>query len=126
MTFALASDDMTTDLASAAAIGSPLDGPIDGERRRSDGEVVRWTLAMPPTVGPDEPPFLIQHDLTGAEWRPDRAERGSLLHPLGGTLRVTALTIDVADPAVRGGLSIHARLAPEGIRWRRHPLGVGA
>ena len=99
VTFALASDDLVGDLASAAAIGSPLAGPIPGERRRSDGEVVRWTLAMPPIVGPDEPPFLIQHDLTGAEWRlEDRAARDAAAHPLGGPVRLASLTIDVADP----------------------------
>ena len=99
VTFALASDDIEADLAGAAAIGSPIDGPPPGERRRSAGEVVRWTLAMPPTVGPDKPPFLIQHDLDGAEWRPaDQQARLAAVHPLGGPVRLVSLTIDVADP----------------------------
>jgi catechol 2,3-dioxygenase-like lactoylglutathione lyase family enzyme len=99
VTFALASDDIEADLAAAAAIGSAIGGPMPGERRRSDGEVVRWRLAMPPTVGPDKSPFLIQHDLDGAEWRPaDRQARDAAVHPLGGPVRLASLTIDVADP----------------------------
>ena len=58
------------------ARGSDIGDPVAGERRRPDGAVVRWRLAAPPRLGPDLPPFLIEHDATAAEWTPaERAER---------------------------------------------------
>lgn len=99
VTFALVSDHLAADVAGAVAIGSPLLGPLPGERRRPDGEVVRWSLAVPPVIGPDCPPFLIEHDPSGAEWRAsDREARRAAVHPLGGPVRLSSLTIDVADP----------------------------
>ena len=101
VTFALASDDLAGDVAAATAGGSPLSGPLPGERQRPDGEVVRWSLAVPPLIGPGMPPFLIEHDAGGAEWRPtDREARRAAVHPLGGPVRLAALTIAVADPPV--------------------------
>ena len=133
VTFALASDDLAADLAGARAIGSPLVGVIPGERRRPDGEVVRWKLAMPPAVGPDAPPFLIEHDTTGAEWRPaDRAARTATIHPLGGIVRLATLTIDVADPpavvaAYRATLGLPPRSFGGGaIRSGMRSVAVGS
>jgi hypothetical protein len=98
--YALASDDLPADLARYRAEGSALVGPIPGERRRPDGAVVRWTLAVPSLVGPTAPPFLIEHDMSGAEWSsPDRAIRATAVHPAGGALRLTSLEIPMVDPA---------------------------
>ena len=70
-TWALASADLGRDLAALRARGSSLGSPIDGERRRPDGAVVRWRLSAPPQLDPALPPFLIEHDTTAAEWTPD-------------------------------------------------------
>ncbi|HEV8403861.1 MAG TPA: VOC family protein, partial [Candidatus Limnocylindrales bacterium] len=75
-TWAIATDDLDGDLAGLHAGGSGLGGSRPGERRRDDGALVRWRLAAHDRLGPDEPPFLIEHDDTAAEWTPsDRAAR---------------------------------------------------
>jgi hypothetical protein len=74
-------------------------GPLDGERRRADGRVVRWRLVHPPSPSPTIP-FLIEHDVEGAEWTPtERAERAAEAHPVGGPVRLAALEIQTASPA---------------------------
>ncbi len=76
VTFALSTDDLEGDVGRLRRAGSSLVGPLRGERRRPDGRVVRWSLAHPPRLAPDEPPFLIEHDESAAEWTPaDREER---------------------------------------------------
>lgn len=100
VSYALASDDVAGDVAALRAGGSTLVGTVPGERRRPDGALVRWRLATPRVVGPTAPPFLIEHDLTTAEWTPtERAARAAQVHPVGGSLRLTALELPVADPA---------------------------
>jgi catechol 2,3-dioxygenase-like lactoylglutathione lyase family enzyme len=99
VTFVLASDDLDADVARLRSAGSTMGDPFAGERRRADGRVVRWRLARAGAVGPAEPPFLIEHDVTAAEWTPpERAARGAETHPLGGTVRLTALELVVPDP----------------------------
>ncbi len=44
-TWAIATDDIDGDLARLRSTATDLTAPIDGERRRPDGEVVRWRLA---------------------------------------------------------------------------------
>jgi hypothetical protein len=76
-----------------------LDGPIDGERRRPDGRLVRWRIARAGELAPDRPPFLIEHDVTAAEWTPEeRAERAIEQHPVGGPVRLTRLRIAARHP----------------------------
>ena len=70
-TWAIASPDLARDVAALQARGSALGSPIDGERRRPDGAVVRWRLSAPPVLDPGLPPFLIEHDTTAAEWTAD-------------------------------------------------------
>ena len=90
-TWAAATDDL-------ADFGE-LEGPMDGERRRPDGRVVRWRIARAGALGRDQPPFLIEHDVTAAEWTPEeRAERAIERHPVGGPVRLTRLRIGVRDP----------------------------
>ncbi len=80
-----------------------LVGPIDGERLRDDRQVVRWRLARPDTVAPTAP-FLIEHDVTAAEWTPaERDARRDEQHPLGGRARLAGLEVETASPAVAAG-----------------------
>ena len=73
--WALSSDRLETDRDDMNARGASLGATIPGERRRPDGRIVRWRLALPPDVALDRP-FLIEHDTTAAEWSSaDRAER---------------------------------------------------
>jgi hypothetical protein len=98
-TYALQSDDVAADVARLREAGSPIDAPVAGSRTRADGETVLWITAFP-ELGPTEPPFLIEHVPTGAEWSPAaRAARATVRHPTGGELRVTALELPVPDVA---------------------------
>ena len=98
-TWAVATDDIAADAARLQAGGSPIAAPVAGSRTRPDGEVVRWWTAFPP-LGPAEPPFLIEHEMTGAEWGDEaRATRTRLEHPVGGWLRMAGLDLAVLDPA---------------------------
>jgi hypothetical protein len=93
-TWAVATDAIDEDVASLRAVGSDLAEPIAGERTRPDGRVVRWRLAVGPALGPEAPPFLIEHDTGSAEWTPDdRAARAA------EPARLTAVDIAVDDVA---------------------------
>ena len=102
VTWAIAVDD----LAEALRWGPPdggLVGPLDGERRRPDGRIVRWRLARPEVVSPTTP-FLIEHDLAAAEWTPsERAVRSDEQHPFGGHARLAGLEVQTPSPAAAAG-----------------------
>jgi hypothetical protein len=75
-TWAITTDALDADLALLRAAGSDLDDAVAGERRPPDGALVRWRVSAAPLLRPAEPPFLIEHDPTSAEWTPaDRALR---------------------------------------------------
>jgi hypothetical protein len=113
-TWAVATDDIDGDVARLNAGGAGLSEPIDGERIRPDGAVVRWRLSVPRELGPERQPFLIEHDPTAAEWSPDdRATRAIEVHPRGGTVRLTTLELSVADmPGTIAGLMRTVRIGP--------------
>lgn len=98
VSYAIATDDADIDVAALHDGGSEL-GDIEARSRtRPDGDVVRWRAAFPPALGPAEPPFLVEHEPVGAEWGDAaRAERAGLVHPAGGTARVSALELPVVD-----------------------------
>jgi hypothetical protein len=101
-TWAVAVEDLDAHLRWAPE-SAGLTGPIDGERTRPDGRLVRWRLARPPEVSPSSP-FLIAHDATAAEWTPDeRAARAAEEHPVGGRVRLVALEVENAAPAPAAG-----------------------
>ena len=78
--------------------GSELSDIEARSRTRPDGEVIRWRAAFPPSLGPAEPPFIVEHELVGAEWGDTaRAARASFVHPLGGPARIAALELPVPD-----------------------------
>ena len=78
-TWAVATDDIGAAVRARRDLPSVISEPRSGERRRPDGRFVRWRLATPPELGPTEPPFLIEHDESAAEWTPsDRALRAQV------------------------------------------------
>ena len=116
-TWAIATDDIDGDLGRLRSTATDLAAPIDGERRRPDGEVVRWRLATARTLGPTRPPFLIEHVAGSAEWTAaDRASRAA------GPARLAILELAVDDVAATGG----AMLRTVGLRPRPSLVGGGA
>jgi len=116
-TWAVATDAIEPDVARLRSLGSDLAGPIPGERTRPDGRVVRWRLALPAGLGPDLPPFLIEHDPTAAEWTPaDRHERAA------GPARLQRLELAVTD-VDRPSRAFTRTL---GLRFRPSLVGGGA
>src|SRR6478752_983603 len=91
--WAVATDDVEAEVERLRATGSPIGDVAAGSRTRPDGEVVRWVTAFP-VIGPERPPFLIEHEAAGAEWGPAaRRARAELRHPAGGAVQLTGLTI---------------------------------
>jgi hypothetical protein len=113
-TWAAATDDLDADVERLNAGGAGLSEVMPGKRRRPDGAVVRWRLSKPRELGPERPPFLIEHDPASAEWTPaDRAARDKEIHPLGGTIRLTTLEIPVTDmPGSIASLMRTVRIGP--------------
>ena len=124
MGMALASDGMADDVTRLRALGSPISDGVAGERVRPDGDVVRWVMGRLPTPDPELGlMFLIEHDLSAAEWRPaDRAARASLEHPLGGPASVVRVELPVADTA-RATMRL---LRDLGLQFRPSLVGAGA
>ena len=120
-TWAIATDDLVAFDA--------LDGPIDGERRRPDGRLVRWRIARAGELAPDRPAFLIQHDVTAAEWtHQERAERAIEPHPVGGPVRLTRVRIAVRDPngaARRTGDALGTDVEAATLRVGPHEVTYG-
>ena len=122
VTWAIATNDIEADRAQLQATGAALADPIPGERLRPDGRTVRWRLAGPATLAPTAP-FLIEHDLEGAEWTPsERAERAARRHPAGGPVRLEVLELPVVD--VNRATQRLVRSA--GLRFRPSLAGRGA
>jgi hypothetical protein len=96
--WAAATRGIHEEVAALRARGSDLGDPASGERVRPDGRIVRWTLAEAPSMGPLEPPFLIEHDMTAAEWsEAEQAERAAQRHPIGGPVRFETLELPAPD-----------------------------
>ena len=116
-TWAIATDDIDGEIARLRSTSTDLSAPIDGERRRADGEVVRWRLAAARPLGPTRPPFLIEHVAETAEWTvADRAARAA------GPARLAILELTVDDVAATSG----AMLRTLGLRFRPSLVGGGA
>lgn len=120
----LASDDLEADMAMLHEQGSRLGAPVEGERQRPDGRVVRWKAAVAPDADPEVGVvFLIEHDMTSAEWTSaDRADRARAAHPLGTPVRLTHVELPVRD--IRGTtMRLHREL---GLQFRPSLVGGGA
>ena len=123
VTWAIATDSLERDARALRATGADLTAPIDGERRRPDGALVRWRLSKPRRLGPAEPPFMIEHDPASAEWTPaDRAARARQNHPIGGPVRLEVLELPVDDM----GATIQRLTRSAGLRFRPSLAGGGA
>lgn len=97
-TWSIAVDDCAAEVTRLHHQGSAIGDPVPGSRVRPDGETVRWVTAFP-ELGPDQPPFLIEHEMAGAEWGPEAlAARRAFRHPGLGTARLGRLVLPVADP----------------------------
>jgi len=119
-----ASDDLAAEMAVLQGQGSVLGAPAEGERRRPDGRIVRWRVAVPPAADPDVGlVFLIQHDAQGAEWTaPERAERARQQHPLGGPVRLTHFELPVREVRATT-MRLHRDV---GLQFRPSLAGGGA
>lgn len=96
-TWSLAVDDCAAEVARLHERRSPIGDPVAGSRLRPDGETVRWVTAFP-ELGPDCPPFLIEHEPKGAEWGPDAlAARQAFRHPGLGRARLDRLELPTPD-----------------------------
>jgi glyoxalase-like protein len=116
-TWAVATNAIEADAARLRDAGSDLGDLTAGERLRPDGRIVRWRLASPPTLAYDGPPFLIEHDTSGAEWTPsERAERAS------GPARLELLELRVDDV----DRTSRAFMRTVGVRFRPSLVGAGA
>jgi hypothetical protein len=97
-TWAAASRQIRVEVSQLRSQGSDLSDPVAGERIRPDGRIVRWTLAAAPSLGPLEPPFLIEHDPNAAEWSTtERQGRAIEHHPIGGSVRIETLELPAPD-----------------------------
>lgn len=121
---ALTSDGLAADIARLRSLGGPISDPVDGQRVRADGDVVRWRIGRLPA--PDAElglAFVIEHDTAGAEWRPaERVARSAEEHPLGGPARLVRVELPVADVA-RASMRLLREL---GIQFRPSLAGAGA
>jgi hypothetical protein len=116
-TWAVASDAIRDDVDALHERGSDIGQVVPGERRRPDGQVVRWQLAAPPRLDRDLPPFLIEHDPASAEWTPaDRLVRQD------DPARIATLEIAVGDVST----TIGRYLRTTGLRFRPSLAGGGA
>jgi hypothetical protein len=97
-TWAVAVDDCAVEVARLRHAGSPVGEPVRGSRVRPDGQTVSWVTAFP-GLGPDQPPFLIEHEMEGPEWGPEAiAARRDFRHPRLGRVRIARLVLPVVDP----------------------------
>lgn len=122
-TWAIATDSIDADVEALRAIGSGFGESTPGERLRPDGAVVRWRLAIGGALGPAEPPFLIEHEPSSAEWTEgDRATRGTEHHPIGGPVRLDVLELPVANVAT----AVQTLARTIDLRFRPSLVGGGA
>jgi hypothetical protein len=108
--WAISTDDIDLDRSELNAAGAALAPATAGERRRPDGEIVRWRLALPPKVDL-ESPFLIEHDTTAAEWTPDDRDVRS-----ASPARLLAVELPVEGVSGLADARIGARLGDQLVR----------
>jgi hypothetical protein len=112
--WAISTDDIDLDRFEMNAAGASLDPAVAGARRRPDGQVARWRLALPREIALAQP-FLIEHEPTSAEWTDeDRALRA--VAP--GRVVAMEVPVDAID-----GMSVTDEWQPIGGQWVRAARG---
>lgn len=98
-TYGLVDDAIRIAVARLQANGSSIGPVVPGSRQRADGEIVEWWSASSAELGPDRPPFLIKHAISGIEWGTDAlAARRAFVHPIGSPAVILQLQIAALDP----------------------------
>lgn len=98
--YALDDRPLEADVNTLRGYGSQIGDPVHGSRIRPDGEIVEWWTAVPPRIGPNGLPFLIEHAMNGAEWGTDAlAERAAYVHPIGSPVVLVRLDLRATAPA---------------------------
>lgn len=97
--YALVVDDLERLVAELRSNDSSISPSITGSRQLPGGEAATWRLAVPPRLGSDGLPFLIEHLPSGPEWSPQAVrERTTQAHPLGSPVRLAGIDLADADP----------------------------
>jgi len=117
VTWAVRTDDLEADIERLRGQDAAWGEPTTGERRRDDGRVVRWRLAVPERLDPLSP-FLIERDPSSAEWTPD--EVNARVGEAPARLEVVVLPTPTL-PAAIGALTRSL-----GLRFRPSLAGGGA
>lgn len=95
--FAVRSDDLAGDATRWQAQGLPVQGPLDGGRKRPDGQELRWRTVRFGT--PSVLPFVIE-DVTPRELRVPGGDATE--HPNGVTgIAGLTVAVETLDPAVQ-------------------------
>ncbi len=115
VSYALATDDVRAETERLRAAGSSIGDVETRSRTRPDGEIVTWHAADG-ELGPELPPFLIEHELVGSEWGVDaRAARAGFGHPVGASVRLAGLELparDVSAASARYAETVGIRFDP--------------
>jgi catechol 2,3-dioxygenase-like lactoylglutathione lyase family enzyme len=121
--FALRAADLSAESARLRGLGFRVDDPIDGERRRADGVLVKWRLAL---IADGFTPFLIQ-DITPRRLR--ITDDPALTTHANGITGIAGIEIGAPDPAAAetrfaalfGGLQVvHAeQFELRAVRFKR-------
>lgn len=128
-TVAFRTADIARESAALRAHGVPLTGPNPGSRRRPDGSVIAWQLALAPWPSP----FLIEWGEPDATRRADLTARGAIgAHPLGPGLRLKQVGWAVADLdaaaarlAAQYGVAAGEPFADDALGCRCRPTDAG-
>lgn len=114
--FALRSDDLDAEVARLRAAGIAVDDVIPGERRRGDGTVIRWKLALP---GGGFAPFLIQ-DVTPRAWR--ITDDPAITTHANGVTGLQSVELAAAAVQIAGDFQVADSLTlSHGVRFTRVP-----
>ncbi|HEX3220299.1 MAG TPA: VOC family protein [Candidatus Limnocylindria bacterium] len=104
-TFALLDEELEATVTLLQGSGSSIGSPAHGSRETGDGETVEWWTAAFARLGPEDPPFLIRHARSGAEWSQEAIDsRRTLPQPAGCVMGLARLELAVPDPGAAAGL----------------------